>query len=158
MPEGKDAENNPVVPQNASKLTSKTDTSGNVGLIDALQQLETGGTYTLTEVTAPNGYQLPSEDFTITIGKDGSIKVIQNGKPLDIVDADGDVVNTGANDFDAATFDWSSVYFLIPNSTGAELPETGGVGTTFLTCGGLLLMAAAVGGYALRRRRGKGAR
>lgn len=158
LPEGKDAENNPVVPQNASKLTSKTDTSGNVGLIDALQQLETGGTYTLTEVTAPNGYQLPSEDFTITIGKDGSIKVIQNGKPLDIVDADGDVVNTGANDFDAATFDWSSVYFLIPNSTGAELPETGGAGTTFLACGGLLLMAAAVGGYALRRRRGKGAR
>lgn len=90
------------------------------------------GQYSLVEVKAPDGYQLPSENFTFTVT--------------------GGVVNH-VSDNEPATKDTN---ITVTNTTGTELPETGGAGTNFLTIGGLLLMAAAVGGgCVLRRRRGR---
>lgn len=90
------------------------------------------GQYSLVEVKAPDGYQLPSENFTFTV-------------------TDG-VVNH-VSDNEQATKDTN---ITVTNTTGTELPETGGAGTNFLTIGGLLMMAAAVGGgCVLRRRRGR---
>ena len=95
------------------------------------------GTYVLQEITAPDGYQLPTENITFAVS-DG-----------EITDPTGDC-SVGA-DF---------VTITVKNTAGGDiLPETGGAGTTMNTIGGLLLMtAAAGGGYGLRRRRGKGGR
>lgn len=90
------------------------------------------GQYSLVEVKAPDGYQLPSENFTFTV-TDGMVNYVSDNEP--------------------ATKDTN---ITVTNTTGTELPETGGMGTTFLTIGGLLMMAAAVGGgCVLRRRRGR---
>ena len=90
------------------------------------------GQYSLVEVKAPDGYQLPSENFTFTV-TDGVVNYVSDNEPA----------TKGTN-------------ITVTNTTGTELPETGGMGTTFLTIGGLLLMAAAVGGgCVLRRRRGR---
>lgn len=111
--------------------------------------------YTLQEVEAPAGYQLPTNTILIRVGADGLVTVkYANGEGVAFTVAEG------ADKPDSSTKPWdpADITYLIPNTTGAELPATGGAGTTFLTCSGLLMMAAAVGGYALRRRRGKGAR
>ncbi len=91
------------------------------------------GTYTLIETVAPDGYQLLSQNITITVGQD---KTIVN--PPQIYNEESNTIT-------------------ITNTTGAILPETGGVGTTYMTIGGLLLIAAAVGGgYGLKRRQRRG--
>lgn len=91
------------------------------------------GTYYLEENKAPDGYILPDSDISFTI-------------------TNGVIIDTSINNPNS----FEGTELKVPNTTGAELPETGGPGTTILTIGGLLLMAGAVGGgYGLRRRRGK---
>lgn len=110
-------------------------TSGSDGTF-TLPGLTIGTTYYLEETVAPDGYMLPEQN--ITINWQSSTPAPASGTtPLATSGEDADKV------------------YLIPNSTGARLPETGGSGTTFLTIGGLLMMAAAAGGYVLRRRRRK---
>lgn len=123
----------------ATEDTATSIASENDGTL-TLPALEVGRTYYLTEVTAPDGYQLLTQNIKIVVNENGDIKVTY---------ADGSTLpeNTENKDIN-----------LIPNTTGTELPETGGRGTNFLTIGGLLIMAAAAGGYVLRRRRGKEAR
>lgn len=119
-----------------------TITSDENGYLTDMPELEmpTEGSreYYLQEVVAPAGYQLPEHDVQITVTQDPENIQVFRGSAVIKTDTKG--------------------AYLIPNSTGVELPETGGRGTNFLTIGGLLMMAAAAGGYVLRRRRGKEAR
>ena len=110
----------------ATKLTSGSDGTFSIqGLAD--------GTYTLIESRAPDGYILPTTDFTFTV-KEGEIALTSLNNPsLHTADA-----------------------FKVTNTTGIELPNTGGSGTTLITYGGIALMAVAACGYGLRRRSERG--
>ncbi|MFR7451691.1 MAG: SpaA isopeptide-forming pilin-related protein [Gemmiger sp.] len=114
-----------------------------------LPELEVGRTYFLTEVTAPDGYQLLTDNIQFEVKANGDIDNVKY--------VGGGALKTEGGD-QGSTDTTTPPTYLIPNSTGVELPETGGRGTNFLTIGGLLMMAAAAGGYVLRRRRGKEAR
>lgn len=120
--------------ENESQPVAASDDDGAIFNLGALED----GSYTLIETKAPDGYQLPKDNVTFSIYH-GKITSPQCGtKPLEIVDG-----NT----------------IVVPNSTGKELPNTGGSGTTPLILGGLLLVAAAGCGYGLRRRHeGRGTR
>ena len=120
--------------------------SGTNGLI-SITGLENDRVYCLVETKAPDGYQLPETVITINWGVDGTATVMNGDTPIISTEV---TLNPGEESEEKLNC------FRIKNSTGAELPETGGMGTTFLTIGGLLMMAAAVGGgCVLRRRRGR---
>lgn len=119
----------------ASSLTS--DASGNLTFND----LDTNQTYYLVETNAPDGYVQLDKEIEISWDEDENHWIAR-------------YVGGGDDLFNSAI---SAVN--VTNSTGAALPETGGFGTTFGTIGGVLLVAAAVCGYGLRRRHeGRGAR
>lgn len=101
------------------------------------------GTYYLTECVAPDGYNLLDGDVKITItpvySQDG--KTIENltvtvGEGVDAVTTPGTKPEGEFN---------GELEVIVENFSGAELPSTGGIGTTiFYTLGGLLAVGAAV--------------
>ena len=89
------------------------------------------GTYTLTELKAPNGYNLLKEPITITINC--ALPETAEGNCTWSVSTGNATVENGI------------VKITVENKTGTELPETGGMGTTmFYVVGGLLVAAAVV--------------
>lgn len=110
----------------ATKLTSDPEGTFSIqGLAD--------GDYILIENRAPDGYVLPTTDFTFTV-------------------RDGAIASTSLNDSDL----YDGATFKVTNSTGVKLPNTGGSGTTLITAGGIALMAVAACGYGLRCSRERG--
>ena len=88
------------------------------------------GTYTITELVAPNGYNLLKDKITITINANATL----NGCTW--------TVKQGEN---ALAVDGNLYAFTVVNQAGTELPSTGGVGTTvFYVVGGLLVAVAVV--------------
>lgn len=89
------------------------------------------GTYTITEIKAPNGYNLLEKPITVTIAF-----TAPEAPATDCTwtYTGTDVVNeVGTN------------HITVINRAGAELPSTGGAGTTiFYVLGGILVLAAAV--------------
>ena len=89
------------------------------------------GTYTITELVAPNGYNLLKDPITITITANATLKgctwtVTKDGTDL-----------TAGTDYLFA--------FNVENNSGTELPSTGGIGTTiFYILGSLLVVVAGV--------------
>ena len=94
------------------------------------------GTYQLTEVSAPAGYYRMNGtiDFAVSQGK----------------------VTTSGSLPSGVSFDGTNIVFTVTNTSGSELPQTGGPGTLPLAIGGLLLMAASLLCALIRRLRGKG--
>lgn len=88
------------------------------------------GTYTITELVAPNGYNLLKDEITITINANATL----NGCTW--------TVKKGEN---ALAVDGNLYAFTVVNQAGTELPSTGGIGTTvFYVVGGLLVAVAVV--------------
>ncbi|MDO4312462.1 MAG: SpaH/EbpB family LPXTG-anchored major pilin [Eubacteriales bacterium] len=89
------------------------------------------GTYTITEIKAPDGYNLLKDPITVTIGftapASGSTECTWTYTGTDVVNG------TNTN------------HVTITNKAGSELPSTGGMGTTlFYVIGGILVIGAAV--------------
>lgn len=89
------------------------------------------GTYTITELVAPNGYNLLKDPVTITITDNATLTnaswTVKNGDTALVANDDNHFV------------------VQVKNNKGTELPSTGGIGTTlFYVIGGLLVVAAGI--------------
>lgn len=104
------------------------------------------GTYTITEVTAPSGYNLLEAPIELTI---------TCTEPTDLTQGTACTWRATATlDGQPLTVDASTgvISFTVANFTGATLPSTGGMGTTVLYVVGGLLVAGAAIAYVVRRR------
>ena len=89
------------------------------------------GTYYLVETVAPNGYFELMDHVVITVSNGG----------VDVLQTDNAQGSAG----EATHYEGQGlVTFTVTNSSGKELPHTGGPGTLLYTSGGLFLMAAAM--------------
>lgn len=109
--------------KSASGFTSAVIDAGKVTIkgLDA-------GTYYLQETKAPEGFNILNGRVAVTI-----------------TNANLDATTTTSGEGDAATITWTSGGAHVVNKTGAELPSTGGMGTTiFYAVGSILLVGAGV--------------
>ena len=99
-----------------------------------IRGLDEDKTYTLTETETLDGYNMLTEDVTLTLHEDTATSTT--------TDVDGTETTTVTEAYDSATdSDWREV----ENNTGTVLPSTGGIGTTiFYVVGSILVVAAGV--------------
>ncbi len=102
------------------------------------------GTYTLTELVSPLGYNLLTTPLTITIGVT---------LPATVTTGLETATWTATLSSGTATVDAGIIKITIGNNKGVELPGTGGIGTTLFTIGGIVLMGAAVLLLVMRRKK-----
>lgn len=89
------------------------------------------GTYTITELVAPDGYNMLKDPITITITSSAAL----TGCTWTV--KQGETGLTAGEDHLYA--------FSVVNNSGTELPSTGGIGTTiFYILGGLLVVGAVI--------------
>lgn len=111
-----------------------------------------GGTYIVKETKAPTDYNLPSAPFEITLK---ATKIMSQDWNSTANKALGEFSATIANplsdtsgtatDNAKVSVDGYTATLTIKNTKGAELPETGGIGTKlFYIGGGALVLASAV--------------
>lgn len=94
------------------------------------------GVYYLTECVAPDGYNLLDADVKITI----TAVYSDDGKTITSL-----TVTVGDGEPSEGDTESGELEVIVENFSGAELPSTGGIGTTiFYTLGGLLAVGAAV--------------
>lgn len=121
------------------RKTENVTYTGTVGA-DGVLRFEglSAGTYTITEIKAPAGYNLLKDPITVTIGF---------AAPADSA-ASTDCTwtyswNIGAQNSGIVSGNSSTV--IVTNQSGTELPSTGGMGTTlFYVLGGVLVVGAVV--------------
>lgn len=97
------------------------------------------GDYEITEIKAPNGYNLLSDPINVNITWEA---------PTD----DESKACTWSSDTDDAKIVDGRIQLAVENKTGAQLPSTGGIGTTIFYAAGIILMAGAVF-FVIRRKR-----
>ena len=118
-------------------LTSGSDGKFVIAGLDA-------GTYYLRETKAPGGYNLLKNDISVTIiaklDKAEDNPALTELK-LSVKDDKADATATESN----GSVDTGIVATNVMNNSGAQLPETGGMGTTlFYVLGGILVLVAII--------------
>lgn len=103
--------------------TGVSDANGNISFVGLYE-----GTYTLTEIKAPEGYNLLAAPLTVVITFDEANE--RWSATVDGVDVN---------------MDSGSINYNVENNAGVVLPSTGGIGTTiFYVIGGILVVGAGV--------------
>lgn len=107
-----------------------------------LEGLE-NGRYYLVETKAHDGYNtvLGRIKFTVDAGYNDTTKGVEMNITDDSASTPGDAKNTVTLGIVPNGGAANELYLLITNSTGAQLPSTGGIGTVIFTVVGLLVMA-----------------
>lgn len=92
------------------------------------------GTYTITELVAPDGYNLLTDPITITISASSVT-----------FDSCTWSIKNGNTDLNVDKTDNTLYLLTVINKAGSTLPSTGGMGTKlFYTIGGILMAGAAI--------------
>lgn len=106
------------------------------------------GIYTITEVKAPNGYNILKNPIKIQIKCNTDYVSADNTKcswAYRKSDADGNWPADEMKGYVTLDGDIPVIAFNVENTTGVELPSTGGIGTTiFYVLGSILLIGAGV--------------
>lgn len=109
------------------------------------------GSYELTETEAPAGYNKLTAPVSVTATKTGQTTT----STTTYLDADGNIVDTqteGGSVVLVTIDQLAATPIVVVNKTGAEMPSTGGIGTTiFYIVGGTLVVGALV--FLLTKRR-----
>lgn len=114
------------------------------------------GTYYLKETKAPNGYSLNNTVYEIVIDAniDGDVLESWEISVKDLSDEANEAVkNTFKVDQGTADSEGDKNTTEIMNTKIAELPSTGGIGTTIFTIGGCAIMVTAAGLFFATRRK-----
>ena len=98
------------------------------------------GTYTITELVAPDGYNLLKNPITVTITCKLPDAIVTGNEPCDWTYSQGDEQTDG------------TVVVTVENNSGSVLPTTGGIGTTIFYILGSLLVVGAVVLFVTKRR------
>ncbi len=117
---------------------------------DSLYDIEFKGldadkTYYLTETAAPDGYSINNKVYTITFN---NLEVQSDDTVTYEVYVDGIKVSTIEYGQPADDSDMT-----VQNTKLADLPSTGGMGTTIFTIGGCVIMVTAAGLYFATRKK-----
>ena len=154
-----DAEGKDEVKFSGSKGSYKVDATGSAVVEVSDNTLQEGqelgtlylnglgeGTYYLHETKAPEGYNVLPKPITVVVtakyenkGVEGKEKFVGFTYTID-----GKVVNENES---------GQVDFKVENNSGAQLPETGGMGTTLLYVVGIIAMAAGACYFAMDKKR-----
>ena len=120
-----------------TKLTSDADGKFVIAGLDA-------GSYYLRETKAPAGYNLLKNDISVTIT--AKLDKRENNPALTELKLSVKDDKTGAEATESdGVLDTGVVSTDIVNNSGAQLPETGGMGTTlFYVLGGILVLVAII--------------
>ena len=118
-----------------------TDSNGNIQFTGLK-----AGEYTITELIAPDGYNLLTKPLEVTISANYKLTAITDTEDTDkvsavckwsAVDADNNELNLDENN--------NIIEVEVPNNSGTTLPSTGGIGTTiFYVIGAILVIGAGV--------------
>ena len=110
------------------------------------------GTYYLKEISAPEGYSINTQVFTIVIeaeyNQDGTLnnwKITINGQKAATFTVD--------HSSGSPVVDDTITGVDIKNTKLSSLPSTGGIGTTIFTIGGCAIMIAAASLFFVSRRK-----
>ena len=102
------------------------------------------GNYTITEVTAPAGYNKLTDPVTVEAVKTGNTAT----HTTVYLDKDGNITNKETDKITEVKVDIEKIAassVVVVNKAGTELPSTGGMGTTiFYILGSILVVAAVV--------------
>lgn len=125
-----------------SLLIADGDADGNITFdgLDAQEQ------YYVVEIIAPDGYQIDGINHQLISGG------VMTGYPSNKTETIGNVT-TITTEYKYNNFKVNKTNNNITNTKLAELPGTGGIGTTIFTIGGCVIMIAAAGLYFASRRK-----